>query len=332
MGLKDEKIAVIGSNSFSGAHLVDSALSEGAEVIGISRSPELHPVFLPYQKNGSKSFRFYQFDLNHDVESILSTLKNFQPHYVFHFAAQGMVAESWQAPDQWYMTNLVSAVKLHEGLRRFDFLKKFIQISTPEVYGSCEGNVKENIHYDPSTPYAVSKAAVDMSLMSYFHAYGFPVSFTRAANVYGPFQQLYRIIPKAILCFLTKRKLPLHGGGHSERSFIHIKDVVDGSLRVARDDDAGDIYHFSSEENISIRHLVELIAEQVGVSFEENVLITEDRLGKDNAYSLDSSKAMVKLGWADRIRLEQGIDETINWVKDNFTTLIKMPDFYIHKP
>jgi len=327
-----ERFAVIGSNSFSGAHFVDHLLGEGVEVIGISRSREPLAVFLPYKKSASPAFRFFQMDLNHDFDSIMRVLDEFAPDYVVNFAAQSMVAESWQHPEQWFQTNAVAMVRLHDQLRHCDFLKRYIHVSTPEVYGDCSGLVKENTCYNPSTPYAVSRAAADMSLLSFFNAYDFPVVFTRAANVYGPGQQLYRIIPRAVLYFSTGKKLQLHGGGHSVRSFIHIRDVSDGTLRAARRSPPGEIYHFSSSENISIRSLVRMIANQLNVSFEDNVEIVGDRLGKDSAYMLDSTKAGKILGWNARSDLEQGIEETIAWVKENLEILGRQPFDYIHKP
>jgi dTDP-glucose 4,6-dehydratase len=158
------------------------------------------------------------------------------------------------------------------------------------------------------------------------------VTFTRAANVYGPGQQLYRIIPRTILFFLLGRKLQLHGGGASVRSFIHIRDVADGTLRVARQAPLGEIYHFSTSRNISIRVLVELIAKQLKVDFNKYVDVVGERLGKDAAYLLDSTKARKTLGWQDQISLEQGIEETIAWVRDNLDILKQVPFDYIHKP
>ncbi len=327
-----EKIIVIGSNSFSGSHFVDFALEQGIEVIGISRSPEPHPVFLPYKKKENAPFRFYQQDLNRDLTEIMKIVEDFRPDYIVNFAAQGMVAESWQHPEHWFQTNVVATIKLHDKLRKCVFLKKYVHISTPEVYGSCEGLVRENTNYNPSTPYAVSRAAADMSLMSFYKAYKFPVAFTRAANVYGPGQQLYRIIPRTILFSLIGRRLQLHGGGHSVRSFINIRDVADGTLRVAQESLPGEIYHFSTGGNISIRSLVEMIARQLNVSFEEQVEVVGERLGKDAAYLLDSTKAREKLGWKDQISLEQGIEETIAWVRDNLDVLKQLPFDYIHKP
>lgn len=326
-----EKAVVIGSNSFSGATFVDYLIGEGIETIGISRSPEPHPVFLPYKKRNTPLFQFFKLDLNHDLAAIMGAIDAQRPDYVVNFAAQSMVAESWHHPEHWFQTNVVATIRFHDQLRRCNFLKKYVHISTPEVYGTCEGMVKENTNYCPSTPYAVSRAAADMSLMSFQRAYDFPVVFTRAANVYGPGQQLYRIIPRAILFFLIGNKLQLHGGGASVRSFIHIRDVADGTLRIARKAPIGEIYHLSTSRNISIRALVGLIASQVDVDFDRNVDIVGERLGKDSAYLLDSTKANEELGWEDRIGLEQGIEETIAWVKDNLDILKKQPFDYIHK-
>ena len=171
-----------------------------------------------------------------------------------------------------------------------------------------------------------------MSLMTFFKTYGFPIVFTRAANVFGPGQQLYRIIPRTIFFFLTGKKLQLHGGGHSLRSFIHIRDVADGTLRAMRYAQHGEIFHFSTSRNISIRSVVELIAEYLNIDFKESVEIGAERPGKDSAYLLDNTKAKTVLGWKDHITLEDGIKETIEWVKSNLEILRKQPADYLHKP
>ena len=327
-----ERIVVLGSNSFSGSHFIDYALDQGLEVVGISRSDEIHPVFLPYTTNKNvKNYRFYAYDQNSQLDDIISTINAFKPDYVVNFIAQGMVAESWQKPEHWFQTNTVSHIRLHDKLRHNKNIKKYVHVSTPEVYGTCEGVVKEHTCYNPSTPYAVSKAACDLSLMTFYKNYNFPVCFTRSANVYGSGQQLYRIIPRTILFFLLGKKLQLHGGGHSVRSFIHIRDVADGTLRVARDAKPPEIFHFSTTRMISIRGAVELIAKILNVPFEDHVEIVADRPGKDAAYLLDSTKAKDVLGWKDQITLEQGIEETIRWVKDNLSVLEKQNLSYLHK-
>lgn len=327
------KVLVIGSNSFSGAQFISALLDQGEEVIGVSRSPEPHRAFLPYRWNGKDSgFTFHRIDLNHDLDTLDALMRREKPGYVVNFAAQSMVGESWKHPDHWMMTNVVSTVRLHERLRQMDFLERYVHVTTPEVYGSTDGFITEGTPFNPSTPYAVSRAAGDMSLRTYFEAYGFPVLYTRSANVYGPGQQLYRIIPRTILYILSGRKLQLHGGGHSRRSFIHMKDVSSATWKIATEGKLGECYHISTNEIVSIRDLVERICTKLNVSFEDNVEVVGERLGKDAAYLLDSNKLRKELGWKDTVSLDAGLDDCIAWVKDNLDDLLAQPQSYIHKP
>lgn len=327
-----EKFFVIGSNSFSGASFVASALADQTQVVGVSRSAEPDAAFLPYRWHKSDDFKFHQLDLNNNLDRIVELVAEVKPDYVVNFAAQSMVAESWKNPEHWFQTNAVATVKLHEQLRRFDFLKKYVHVSTPEVYGNCSGFVKEDAPYNPTTPYAVSRAAADMSLRTFQAAYGFPVVWTRAANVYGPGQQLYRIIPRAVLFMRLGRRIQLHGGGVSSRSFIHIRDVSDATLRIARNGRVGDVYHISTKQAITIRALVEMICARMGVAFDDHVEIVGERLGKDAAYLLDSEKLRAELGWQDKVSLEAGLDEVIKWVDTNLDTLSRQEFNYVHKP
>ena len=326
------RILVIGSNSYSGATFVRHALSQGHQVVGVSRSPELNPVFLPYRwGNAAASFAFSQLDLNEKAEEIGRLAKEQDLGHVINFAAQSMVAESWDVPVHWYQTNVVANVRLHDELRKWSGLKKYLHVTTPEVYGSCSGVVKEDAPLSPSTPYAASRAACDLHLQTFFKRYGFPVVFTRAANVYGPGQQLYRIIPRAALFSRLGKKLPLHGGGHSTRAFIHGDDVTSASLELLKGGMPGETYHLSTDRFISIRDLVSLVAERCGSSFSKLAEVVEDRPGKDAAYLLDSSKVRKQIGWEPRIGLEQGIDEVISWVDKYLSVLKTLPDRYIHK-
>jgi dTDP-glucose 4,6-dehydratase len=327
-----DTIFVVGSNSFSGASFVDFALSKGARVIGTSRSAEPIPAFLPYKWHNHENFAFHQLDLNKDLPAIASMMREVKPAYVVNFAAQSMVSESWANPGDWFMTNAVSTVKFHDELRKSDFLKRYVHISTPEVYGSCSGFVKEDFPFNPSTPYAVSRAAADMSLKTFSATYNFPVVTTRAANVYGPGQQLYRIIPRTILFILLGRKLQLHGGGTSTRSFIHMRDVSDATWRIMEGGKNGDTYHISTSDVISIRDLVAQICTRLNVRFEDHVEVVGERLGKDSAYHLESSKVRAELGWKDQISFDQGLNECIAWVSDNFDALKANPYDYLHKP
>ena len=331
-----KRIVVIGSNSFSGASFVSHCLREGWEVLGTSRSAEANPVFLPYRWQCSTDqlgrFRFAQLDLNLHTRELLDAIADFAAPWIVNFAAQSMVAESWDHPDHWYQTNVVANVRLHDGLRKMPALKKYVHVSTPEVYGSCSGDVREDAPFNPSTPYAASRAACDLHLKTFIRQYGFPAVFTRAANVFGPGQQLYRIVPRTLLFLALGKMLQLHGGGHSVRSFIHIDDVSDGTLRAALDGDPGDVFHLSTKRTISIRDLVALMCEQAGVKFADFAEIVADRPGKDSAYLLDASLARTKLGWQDRVSLEEGIADTKRWIDANLDVLRNQPMTYTHKP
>ena len=324
-----EKIIVIGSNSFSGASFVPFAIDAGFEVVGVSRSEEPNPVFLPYKCSGG-DIEFHQLDLNHDLDKIMALINAKKPEYVVNFSAQSMVAQSWDHPDHWFRTNVVSTIQFHDQLRHCDFLKKYVHISTPEVYGSCEGYIKESNSYYPSTPYAVSRAAADMSLHTFFNSYKFPVVFTRAANVYGPGQQLYRIIPRTILFIKMGKRLQLHGGGSSERSFIHMRDVSDATLRIMKESSSGEIFHIATNDSITIRSLVELICDLMGVRFEDYVDVAEERLGKDSAYLLDSSKVRNTLDWKDQVSLKDGVLGVLQWIEKNLDILKQQSFDYIH--
>ena len=329
------RIAIIGSNSFSGASFARHCLAQGIEVLGASRSDEPASCFLPYRwlpavrKN---SFRFVRADLNHELDALMGALDDFKPDYVVNFAAQGMVAQSWQTPEHWYQTNVVANVLFHDRLRRASWLKKYVHVGTPEVYGSTSGVITESAPFNPSTPYAASRAACDLHLRTFFNQYHFPVVWTRAANVYGPGQQLYRIIPRTILSIKLGQKLQLHGGGHSVRSFIHIDDVAAATLAIARQAPAGECYHLSTPRFISIRDLVAMICEMMGANFSDVAQITDDRPGKDAAYTLDSTKARQTLPWQDTIALEEGVRATIAWVDAHLEEIRRQPLDYIHKP
>lgn len=330
-----EKIAVLGSNSFSGASFVRHCLAQGLEVLGASRSAEPAGCFLPYRwlpADRQRGFRFVRADLNHDLVRLMDALDEFQPAWVVNFAAQGMVAQSWLQPAHWYQTNVVANVLLHDRLRTAGWLQKYVHVGTPEVYGSTTGVIDESAPFHPSTPYAVSRAACDLHLRTFHQEYRFPVVWTRAANVYGAGQQLYRIIPRTILAIKLGQKLQLHGGGRSVRSFIHIDDVAAATLSIARQAPAGECYHLSTARFISIRDLVAMICTMLGADFDAVVAPAADRPGKDAAYTLDSAKARRTLGWRDTVALEEGVRTTLAWVEAHLDELRRQPPDYVHQP
>lgn len=327
-----QKALVIGSNSFSGSSFCSYLLDQGIDVFGVSRSQPPQDVMLPYKWGNKKGkFAFTQIDLNQDLNNLETLMRQHQFSTVYNFAAQSMVGESWDKPDDWMQTNVVSMARLAQRLRHMDFIDKYVHVTTPEVYGSTDGWIKEDTPFNPSTPYAVSRAAGDMLLKIYQESFDIPVVSTRAANVYGPGQQLYRIIPRTIYFLLTGKKLQLHGGGVSTRSFIHMDDVSSATLKIAQSGKVGTTYHISTDRIISIKELVKFICLQINKPFEDNVEYANERIGKDTAYWLDCSKLKNELQWGDLITLEVGISQTIDWVKKNLHQLINQSTHYEHR-
>jgi dTDP-glucose 4,6-dehydratase len=171
-----------------------------------------------------------------------------------------------------------------------------------------------------------------MSLKTFVDTYGLPAVSTRAANVYGPGQQLYRIIPRTILAAMTGQKLKLDGGGASQRVFVHMRDVSDATLKIALHGRQGETYHISGYELVSIRRLVEMVLERLGKKFEHCVDVGPERPGKDSAYLLDSFKLRSELGWRDRISLDEGVNDVIAWAIRFAKVLPTLPSTYVHKP
>lgn len=285
----------MGASSFSGRHFADAISEAGEQVLCLSRGAG--------------------YDLNSGLPLIMRDVFAFEPDYFVNFAALNVVADSWKHAADYYQTNVVGVGRLAEELRKWGGLKKFVQVSTPEIYGAGNDAYRKLPEWAPaypSTPYAASRAAADVYLGLLKKQWGFPVVFTRTVNVYGIRQQPYRIIPKTTLSILRGLKLPLDGGGASTRSFIHIRDVALGTKLVAEHGEVGEVYHMATERQTSIRNLVRMICDRMGAKFDDVVVEAPERPGKDKAYDL-SWGLIQRLGWKPTIELEDGLAEAVDW-------------------
>lgn len=325
---------VLGSNSFSGAWYVEHLLraEPGERVVGVSRSPEVAPPFRPYPREPGGRFEFHQLDLARETARVAELIGDLRPERVVNFAAQSMVAESWLTPLDWFRTNALALAELVHRIHRVPGLRRFVQISTPEVYGSRTELTAESRELAPSTPYAASKAAGDLALHAYARTHGFPVVTTRAANVYGPCQQPYRILPRAAIAALGGAPLELQGGGRARRWFIHIRDVARATALLARRGRPGEVYHLSTPgDGITIRELVEKVCARVGRAFEDCVRVVDERVGQDAAYALCAERIRRELGFEPRIPLDEGIAEVVAWVEKERDEILRQPLRYEHR-
>lgn len=335
--MSSQRIAIIGSNSFTGAHLVRYLLDEtDAEILGVSRSPEYHPALLAYRyrrEPDPRRFSFLQCDINTGLDDLMARLDVFRPGIVFNFAAQGEVRNSWKWPEHWWLTNALGVVRFAEQLRKRDWLERYVASSTPEVYGCTAENMVESETYRPGTPYGASKLAGDLHLLALHRYGGFPVILTRAANLYGMHQQLYRIIPRTVIRVKTGESLELHGRGRGKRAFIHARDVASATWLAATQGRSGEVYHVAPDGDLrSLAAVVRLICDEMKADFDKIVRLVDENFGQDDVFSLDAGKARRELGWKPQIHFEDGVREMIAWINDNWETIRRLPHDYRHQP
>lgn len=297
------------------------------KVIGVGRNPlRSEPFSLDIDKQDG--FEYYAMHLVHELDMLLEMLDREKPDVIINFAAQGESATSWKYSWRYFDTNATALAKLAEELAKRDWMERFIQIGTSEVYGSVDHAVTEDDPIKPSSPYATSKVAFDWYLESVHKFLDFPMNIVRPSNAYCPGQLLHRIIPKTIVCGLRGEKLPLHGGGRAEKSYIHARDLAHAIHMISEKAPMGATYNVGPKEPTSIRHVVELTADALGISFAELCTMTDDRLGQDARYWLDSSKIERDIGWKPQITWQEGLAEMVAWGKKYINQLQGVPMQY----
>jgi len=322
--------AILGGGGSFGIHtalwLLDHA--DPKKVIGIGRNPlRPEPFSLGIEKR--KNYAYNAFHITYELDLLLELLDREKPQVIVNYAAQGEGAVSWKHSWRFFETNSMALARLTEELMKRDWLERFIQIGTSEMYGAVEHAATEDEPIKPTSPYAASKVAFDMHLVSVHHFLKFPMNIIRPSNAYCPGQLLHRVVPKAVLCGLTGRKLPLQGGGQAEKSYIHARDLGRAIQLVAEKAPLGKIYNAGPAKPISIRDLVERCARALEVSFEDLCEVTADRLGQDSRYWLDSSAIKRDVGWEPRIGLDEGLTEMVSWGRKYLDQLRDWPTEYV---
>src|SRR5690349_15633239 len=232
-----------GGGSFcihAGLYLLEQASPN--KPIGIGRNT-LRPEPLSIGIDRREGYAYHARHVTHELDLLLELLDREKPEVIVNFAAQGEGAVSWKHSWRFFETNSMALARLVEELMKRDWLERFIQIGTSEMYGSVEHATKEDEPIKPTSPYAASKVAFDMYLDSVHRFLKFPMNIIRPSNAYCPGQLLHRVIPKAVICGLTGAKLPLEGGGKSEKSYIHARDLARAIHLVDQKAPQGKIYN-----------------------------------------------------------------------------------------
>ena len=325
-----KRYAVLGAGGSFGVHTCKYLLerSDAERVIAIGRNTPKPAAFTLNVGKGDRRYSYHAYHVTYELDLLLELLDRERPQVIVNYAAQGEGAVSWKHSWRFFETNSMGLARLAEALMARDYLERFIQIGTSELYGSVETPAREDAPIQPSSPYAASKAAFDMYLVSVHRALKFPMNIIRPSNAYCPGQLLHRVVPKAIVCGLTGQRLPLHGGGRAEKSYIHARDLARAIHLVAQKAPLGTIYNAGPPTPISIRALVETVAKVMGIPFEELCEVTGDRLGQDSRYWLDSSAIQRDVGWEPEIGLEDGILEMVEWGRTYIDQLRDWPMDY----
>ncbi|MCX5694540.1 MAG: dTDP-glucose 4,6-dehydratase [Candidatus Omnitrophica bacterium] len=256
-------------------------------------------------------FKFYKTNICNKKQIDLIFAKE-RPEIVVHFAAESHVDRSIKDATVFIQTNIQGTQILMDAARKYG-IKKFIFISTDEVYGEiANGQFDEGSLIKPNSPYAASKAAADLLVQSYIRTYNFPAIIIRPSNNYGPWQYPEKLIPLAILRILNGAKVPVYGRGLNVREWLYVDDCVQGILAIIKKGKTGEIYNLGSACESRNIDTVKLLLKNLGVSSKRFEFV-KDRLGHDLRYSLDSRKLFKELRFKPKVKLAAGLKTTVNW-------------------
>jgi len=313
-----KKILILGISSFAGYTFAKYMLKKKYYVYGTYNSNI--KIFSDIKKN--KNLKLFKINLEKNYSRLFQVAKKINPFYIVDFSSICMVNESWSYPEKYLKINCISKLELIKNINLIKNLKKFLYISTPEVFGKTKKNLTENFKlFNPSTPYASTKLLIENLIRNYQSSNNKKFIIARFSNFYGPGQPLYRLIPKLIISIKKKIKFTIHGNGLSKRNFIFSDDFCNGIFMVLKKVTTGKSYHFSSETLYTVKQVVCKVCRLMNVDFNATINFGSDRIGKDDMYKLDCRKTKKELNWKCKTSLEKGIVQTIRHIEKNYKFL-----------
>lgn len=321
-------IIITGGAGFIGGALCRYLVNESlARVVNVDKlTYAAYPAAMDSLGDG---YDFVQGDVC-DTERMQEVFAEFQPDGVIHLAAESHVDRSIDSAAKFIKTNVIGTqvmldVALDYWRDRGKFSEfRFLHVSTDEVYGSlgATGKFSETSVYDPSSPYAASKASADHLVLAWRKTYGLPVMISNCSNNYGPYQFPEKLIPLMIRKALAGEKLPLYGDGQQVRDWLHVDDHARALWMLLTNGRCGEKYNVGGDSERTNLAVVQQILKELNLS-EDQIDYVEDRPGHDVRYAIDATKIKSELGWSASRSFEEGLRETIHWYK-------RHPDFSIH--
>jgi dTDP-glucose 4,6-dehydratase len=309
------KIVVTGGAGFIGSHFIKYLLKEhpGYKILNIDKLTYAGNLENLEEIKDNPDYSFVEEDIC-NRKSVEKAIKGYD--VIVNFAAESHVDRSIDKPEVFLKTDVLGTFSLLE-ICRTKGIKKYIQISTDEVYGSADGGetFTEGSPLNPSSPYSASKASADLLVLSYCRTYKMSVNIVRSSNNYGPNQYPEKFIPLFITNALEDKKLPLYGDGRNVRDWLFVTDNCAGIDTVMHKGTDGEIYNIAGENEKENIYIAKKILGYLGKS-EELIQFVKDRPGHDRRYSISCEK-IKKTGWVQKTSLEDGLRLTVEWYRKN---------------
>ncbi|MDC3040050.1 dTDP-glucose 4,6-dehydratase [Candidatus Pelagibacter sp.] len=317
-----KKIVVTGGLGFIGSNLIDLLLKKNFYVVNIDKATYSSNLYNVNEFKNSKKYRYIKLDIKD--KKIKNIFSRYKPIGIFNLAAETHVDRSIDNPDSFIQSNIVGVYNLLENFKNYSKKNKsrLIHISTDEVYGDIlSGRSSEEYPYQPSSPYAASKAASDHLVSSYIRTYNLPAMVTNCSNNYGPKQHPEKLIPKLIYNIMKNKPLPIYGKGTNSREWIFVKDHCEALIKVFNKGKIGEFYNIGSNKNLNnlqvTRELLKGSKKIIKIGKKVKINFVKDRPGHDIRYALNSNKIKRKLGWSPKTSFKKGIKLTLDWYFKN---------------
>jgi len=335
-----KNIIVTGGSGFIGSALIRKLLvNKNLKILNLDKLTYANSLNLQnYLKKYKKNYSFKKIDIN-NYKILNKTIRSFKPDTIFHLAAESHVDNSISNSTKFVKTNINGTFNLLECSRDFwqnqDFYKnnrcRFIHISTDEVYGFLKHREKkftEEHRYNPSSPYAATKAASDHLVKAWYTTYNLPSIVTNCSNNYGPFQNKEKLIPKVILNSFKNINIPVYGNGKQIRDWIFVEDHVDALIKLVRVGKIGNSYNIGTNNEISNLSLIYLIFKQINKIYKKNhinnfcsknlIKFVQDRPGHDFRYAINANKINKLIKIKKNKNFEEKLFKTVEWYFKNF--------------
>ena len=327
-------VFVTGGAGFIGSAVIRRALAAGQKVVNIDK--------LTYAANlanletyvSSDDYSFERVDIC-DGKAIEALFNRYNPTAVIHLAAESHVDRSIDGPDAFIQTNIVGTFSLLNAAKTYwealgdeaQSKFRFLHVSTDEVYGDLDIDdpaFEETTPYNPSSPYAASKAASDHLVRAWHRTYGLPVLITNCSNNYGPYQFPEKLIPVVILKCLSGENIPVYGTGANIRDWLYVEDHADALLTVLKTGTCGETYNIGGNNERTNLDLVKTICRIMdgykprnNRTYDELISFVTDRPGHDRRYAINPDKIKSKLNWEPQIGFDDGFEKTVHWYLEN---------------